>query len=340
MRKLASIRKIHKISPIANSDNLELAHIDGWQVVVKKNEFNVGSLGVYFEIDSSIKPEPKFQFLEKSCLRMHENGEKVLRIKTIKLRGALSQGLLMPLSDFQLSDDQKVEGSDLTELLGVIVFEAPMSGSFNAGLAEGRFPQFIVKTDQERLQNLTNYFKEYAVDGFEVTEKLDGTSTTIYYNEGKFGICSRNLDLKDGDNDYWNIARKYILDKTLPLLNRNLAIQGEMIGIGIQGNKYKLTDKQFYVFDIYDIDTRRHLTPQERMELMASHFIDLKHVPIIADVYAILHCRPNIDSILEYAEGSSALNPNQTREGIVCKSCFGSVSFKVISNKFLLKEKE
>ena len=185
-------------------------------------------------------------------------------------------------------------------------------------------------------QNLKKEFESYKDYKWEVTEKLDGSSCTMYYKDGEFGVCSRNLDLKyDENNTFWKMAIAYDVEEKLKNFSRNIAIQGEVIGEGIQGNPYVIKGQKFFVFDVYDIDEGEYLDAQTREEVVA--ILDLKHVP----VFGILNKIPvdfTIDTILELAEGKSELNPNTEREGLVYK-CYHNpyISFKAISNRFLIK---
>lgn len=328
MRKLATIRKIADIQPIEGADAIECAQVDGWKVVVKKGEFQVGQLATYFEIDSWI-PEPVAPFLCKD--KREFNGIPGARLRTIKLRGQISQGLLLPAAN------DANEGDDVTDALGIQKYEAPIPAQL-AGRVRGNFPSFIPKTDQERIQNLGAELEEWQAHDltWEVTEKLDGSSMTAYLYQGEFGVCSRNLDLKeDENNSFWKAARANDLEAKLRAIGRNLALQGELIGEGIQKNPYALKGQQFYLFDIYDIDAGRYLSPTERRELNNTA-LNLYHCPVL-DV-----CR--LDGVtqamlLTDAEGKSQFNPQAEREGIVYKCDERELSFKAISNKFLLAEK-
>jgi RNA ligase (TIGR02306 family) len=326
MRKLATIRKILDIHPIPGADAIECVTVDGWKVVAKKGEFQIGQLAIYFEIDSWI-PEPVAPFLCKD--KREFNGVPGARLRTIKLRGQISQGLLLP------AHEGANEGDDLTEALGIQKYEAPVSVQL-AGVVRGNFPSFIPKTDQERIQNLRGDLARWSLDGgeWEVTEKLDGSSMTAYLFQEEFGVCSRNLDLKDDPaNSFWRAAHANGLESVLRASGRNLALQGELIGPGIQGNPYALTEHQFRLFDIYDIDAGRYLTPSERHAFVAEN--KLPHAPVIG--YQDLKWA-TIDDLLGSAEGKSTLHPVE-REGLVFKCVSTETSFKAISNKFLLKER-
>lgn len=366
-RKLASIQKIAKLTPIDGADKIEVAHILGWKVVVQKGLHKEGDLVVYFEIDSLLPELPEFEFLRKNCYvseKTSVNGAG-FRLKTIKLRGQISQGLIIPireLKDYLVADpgnpynDHRPEttflleeGADVTEDLGVKKFERPIPANL-AGRIRGNFPSFIPKTDQERIQNFFgDFWKKYKDHDWEVSLKLDGSSMTVYYYalEDRFGVCSRNLDLTETeDNAFWATARKLNLESIMRdmssyglKLNGNpysFALQGELIGPGVQGNREQLTELQFHIFDIYDIEEGVYLNSIER-EGFVAHY-GLKHVP----VYEIAKMGyDSADGFLELAEfgydnGKSLNNP--VREGLVFKSIQDpSVSFKAISQKYLIE---
>jgi RNA ligase (TIGR02306 family) len=328
-RKLATIRKIGDIKPIKNADAIELAFVDGWQVVIKKNEFAIGDLAVYFEIDSWI-PHTLAPFLSKGKDPRKFNGVPGERLRTVKLRGQLSQGLLIPIP----ADFKAVEGTDCTEAFSIQKWERPIPAQL-AGLAKGNFPSLVPKTDQERIQNLAREFENLKEHTWSVTEKLDGSSCTFYLDtDGEFHVCSRNLDLKETEtNAYWRLARK--LDIEILMRRAGLigfAIQGEMIGEGIQGNQYNV-DLDFYVYDIYDTNKASYQLPH--IVDVSCSILGLKTVPVLDPQYDLEDT--NIPLLLYIAEGKSQLNGSE-REGLVFKSNQShNLSFKVISNKWLLK---
>jgi RNA ligase (TIGR02306 family) len=227
---------------------------------------------------------------------------------------------------------------DVTEVLGIKKWERPMNAQL-AGMARGNFPSQIPKTDQERVQNLVGEIRA-AFDiksEFEITEKLEGSSMTVYLIDGVFGVCSRNLDLKETEgNAFWATARELDIERKMrEIPDGDWAIQGELIGPGIQGNIYNLSKPEFHVFDVYNIKTGEYLKPVYRRELIQR--MGLTHVPVIAidkDLGV-----GTVDDILTWAEDKSRLNPNQEREGIVFKQVNGGMTFKAISNRYLLGEK-
>ena len=343
MRKMATIRKIDALRPIPGADAIECAIVGGWTCVVKKGEYTAGDLAVYCEIDSFI-PTAIAPFLTKpGHYAKTFEGVEGERLRTVKLRGQLSQGLLLPFTakmaiDIGAGPGAKFtdyEGTDVSEVLGITKYEAPIPAEL-AGEVKGMFPSVIPKTDQERIQNLSVELEQWRTEQltWEVTEKLDGSSMTVYVIDGDVGVCSRNLDLKHNiDNSLWRAAYKHELPAKLSNIGRNIAVQGELIGNGIQGNKYQMRDQDFYVYDIYDIDAGRYFTPAERQAFVTEY--KLNHCPVLNSAFVLEH---DMDMLLNAAIGKSVMGTvGCEREGLVYKCNQKQVSFKAISNKFLLK---
>jgi RNA ligase (TIGR02306 family) len=341
MRKMATIRKIDALRPIEGADAIECAIVGGWTCVVKKGEYTAGDLAVYCEIDSFI-PTAIAPFLTKpGHYAKTFEGVEGERLRTMKLRGQLSQGLLLPynvlgglvdLVDFAYP----TEGEDVSELLGITKYEAPIPAAL-AGEVKGMFPSVIPKTDQERIQNLSVELEEWKSQGlsWEVTEKLDGSSMTVYIIDGEIGVCSRNLDLKrNPDNSLWRAAIKHKLEEKLEGYG-NIAIQGELVGNGIQGNMYKMRDQDFYVYDVYDIDAGRYFTPADRKTFVQA--LDLLHCPVFKSDWMLT--TESVADLLHRAEGKSVMGDinGPEQEGLVYKCNEKQLSFKAISNKFLMK---
>lgn len=361
-RKLATIRRITELKPIEGADKIELAIVDGWQSVVKKGEYKVGDLVCYLEVDSWV-PHDIAPFLTKSgnYPKVYQ-GVEGQRLKTVKLKGELSQGLILNPNDLfmvgfvidnvedyidgycenpddtwdgtvHLMDMQ--EGMNITTELGILKWEKEIPANL-AGIQRGSFPTLVPKTDQERVQNLTKKLEKYAKEHvWEVTEKLDGSSCTFYLDkDGEFHVCSRNVDLKETeDNSFWKVARKYDIENSMRNAGMTgFAIQGELVGPGIQGNQYDLTDVDFYVFDMYNTHDNTYAPSYYRISIAEK--MNLKHSPVLSLQYKI---EENIDDLLRMAEGTSAINQSD-REGLVFKSIFDpAISFKIISNSWLLK---
>lgn len=343
MRKLASIRKISAIMPIEGASAIELATVDGWKIVIKKGDFAVGDLAVYCEIDSWI-PHELAPFLSKGQEPRVYGGVKGERLRTVRLRGQLSQGLLLPLAVAKNGLVPLEEGDDVTSALGIQKWEVVIPAQL-AGSVKGTFPSFIRKTDQERCQNL---LKEIFIDRpgleYEVTVKLDGSSCTIYHRDGEVGVCSRNLELKiseeNSGNSLVSMLYKYHLDDGLAKIGRNIALQGEIMGPGIQGNREALKECELFIYDIFDIDTGKYLGAAERVALLAQisadSGVEIKHAPVLHASATLEDLGiSSIDDLLTAAEGPSLVH--SIREGLVFKSTNGQFSFKAISNKFLLK---
>ncbi len=365
-RKLASIQRVAEVAPIPEADAIEKVRVNGWWVVAKKGEFKVGDFCVYFEVDSVLPVDEKYEFLRKSCY-VKKDWVEGFRLRTVKLRGQLSQGLVVPVPEF---DGMKYllpagegmahagnmvgvkVGDDVTELLGVVKWDPPVPAELN-GLAVGNFPSFIPKTDQERLQNIYHAARaEHAEEPFEVTLKLDGTSCTVYWNNGKLGVCSRNLELliapETANNTMVQVAEK--LRPALHGYTRNIAVQGELMGPGIQGNREKLQAPVFFVFDIVDLDTGHKLIPAERhavcgaLGISVGHLafkdsgLCLEHVPVVSRWLRAFAEHKTMEAFLAASDIPSL--QASVAEGLVYKSMLnGNISFKVINNKFLLQEK-
>lgn len=337
MRNLVSIRTVTAIRAIEGADKIEVAQVDGWQCVVKKGELHEGGTCLYFEVDSFLPAtDERFAFLAGRGLQTNADGSKGYRLKTIRLRGQLSQGLAMPLDGFV-----ELEGmpEDIAATLGVTKFERPLPTQL-AGQAKGLFPAFLNKTDQERIQNMPWILED---EGYwEATQKLDGSSMSVFWNNGQFGVCSRNLELKETEgNTFWQVANRHNLREKLESLSLNICLQGELIGPGIQGNSHGMTEADFYIFDIFLIDEQTYASPSLRHRLSRmDELSDINLVPLV-DYKIKLNEFQGLEHILSYAEEiDDCLNrKNPAPEGVVFKRHGGNKSFKVISNKHLLREK-
>jgi RNA ligase (TIGR02306 family) len=342
MRKMASIQKILDIQPIPGADAIEVATVNGWKVVIKKGEFGVGDLVIYCEVDSWI-PHSLAPFLSKGQFPRVYDGIEGERLKTVKLRGQISQGLILPVTacnvDVAYEDYAFYEGLDVSGLLGIVKYEPPVSAQL-AGISLGAFPSQVPKTDEERLQNLTTEWPVLSTYFYEVTEKLEGSSMTVGLVNDEFVVCSRNLNLKEVEgNTLWMLARKYDIENLMrkAVVMNNLVFQGEVIGEGIQSNHYGIKGQDFYVFSMYSITKGRYLNPNERGNFCCA--LGLKQVPVIAytaNPYDTLGLK-SVEDMLGFADGQSTLNPKVLREGLVFKRIDGQEHFKCVSNKYLLK---
>jgi RNA ligase (TIGR02306 family) len=336
-RKLASIQVIKELSPINGADAILCAKVLGWECVVKKSEFAVGDKCVYFEIDSVLPIASWNDHLRREA-------DKKLRVKTIRLRGQLSQGLALPLSILPAGEYEV--GMDVTALVGVEKYE-PVVPAHLSGMVKGNFPTFLNKTDEVRLQSEPNVLSEAISKGLMLvgTLKMDGTSFTAYRRDADFGVCSRNLDLKEtADNAHWRMARKLNLENILRSEGSNLCIQGEMVGPGIQANRMGLKETDLYLFNLFDIDAGKYLSYHQLCQFAAKH--NLKIVKKVQQIDLSMES-PSVKDLLDISNELNYDN-NTPAEGIVWRSACEThsdvlksrLSFKTISNRFLEKYKE
>jgi hypothetical protein len=358
MRKLASIQKIVKLEPIIGADKIEKATVLGWELVVKKSEFKEQDMCVYCEVDSVLPEKSEFEFLR----------ERKFRIKTIKLKGQVSQGICFPLSI--LPKGKYIEDMDVTDIIGIIKYETPTernerkqqeikAGKIKRFLmryswfrrfvfkpSKADFPKFITKTDEDRIQLFPHICEEHKETVFQVTEKLDGQSATYFVvRQSKkwfefwkelyiFGVCSRNFYLlKEGKSTWWTIAKeKNIKNKLLSKIKDTdleyLVIQGEIIGTGIQGNKYSRVGLDFYVFNTFD-----NRKTYDNLELKFLWDGVFRLVPLLDEEFNI---KATIHENVDYAKGKSTLI-DTLREGVVVRNYEKGISFKIINPDFLLK---
>lgn len=337
-RKLATIEKIVDILPIEGADRICLYKVKGWGVVDTIGKYSIGDLVIYCEPDSWV-PNSIAPFLSGKNEPREYEGIKGERLKSIRLRKTLSQGLILPMeTPMKMEYDDYVNlqiGDDVTEALGIIKWEAPIPACLS-GTMKGGFPSWGKKTDQERCQNLVTEIKEYYENGveFEISIKLDGASMSVGHNNGEFVICSRNLSLEldQSNNTFVDVAKKLNI---LNCVNQfgNIMISGELCGPSIQKNPENLKTHEFFVFDVWDVDRQQYLPSEDRISITSS--LGLQHVPIIHECITLKALGlSTVDHILKFAEGPS-LNAKH-REGVVFKSKCGTFSFKAISNKYLL----
>jgi RNA ligase (TIGR02306 family) len=345
MRKLASIRKIAAVEPIVDADAIEVATVDGWKVVVKKGEYNAGDVAIYLEIDSWV-PNELAPFLSKGREPREYNGVVGERLTTVKLRGQISQGLLLPLSVLKdmITDylpggyvqigDEKIRlwevSTNVTEILGIQKWEPEIPAQL-AGQVAGVFPTRLApKTDQERIQNCFEEIEAREGATYEVTMKLDGTSCSILRHEGELRVCGRNYELKINEENATNTLVRMALEVG-DKIPEGFVFQGEVMGPGVQGNREGFKEHQFFVFDIFNIEDQAYLNPHARR--LECEQRGIQHVPVFEMAAA---APTSVEEGLTLAEGPS-IN-HSIREGLVWKCNEDpTFSFKTISNKFLLK---
>lgn len=360
-RALAHIEKIDWIKPIEGKDRIALAGVLGWTVIVQKSDYEVGQKCVFCEIDSVFPEKPEFEFLRS----------KKFRIKTMKMSGVLSQGICFPLSI--LPDGNYEIGVDVTDIIGITQYEPTMDKEETSDTENEKtvrkypkflmrwawfrklvlpkkqskgFPSFISKTDETRIQNAPFYLEMDC--NYVATEKVDGQSGsfTLQRIKGKhfwnrdtydFAVCSRNLrKWKKDTSSFWSVAEKYNIEQILHQLigdNEWVAIQGECVASNVQGNKYKVTEPDLYVFNL--IYPSGRVGSVEAKKIVGEY--GLKFVPIIDESVNLKGM--SVADVLKYATGKSQLY-DTLREGIVFRSLDGKQSFKAVSPEFLIKHGE
>jgi RNA ligase (TIGR02306 family) len=335
-RQLATIQVIESLRECPKeSEKVVIARMEGlaWNVVVKRDDFKPGDKCVYFEVDSILpKHEPWAEFMES----------RKYRVATMKMRGVVSQGLILPTSIIpeEYGKDFQRQGIEVTEILAVRKYEPPMPKSLDAA---GNFPGLLVPvTDEIRLQAIPKILEELRAVPFYISTKCDGMSGTFLRHDGEFMVCSRKMQLKPGNNVWWNVAEQYKLEEKIP---EGFAVQGEVCGPGIQSNHLGLPAVDLFVFNVYNIKEQQFLSFKKFTQFCAKH--GLKTVPIVS-VHQTDEERGSfeytVDEFIALADGVYETN-GRSREGIVVRPLKEAVSltlesrfsFKVISNKFLLK---
>lgn len=372
-RKLASVQKIKAIKPIEGADKIEIVQVLNWNCVAKKGEYQVGDKVIYFEIDSLLPDIPMLEWLKGSSWSQKLNKYK---ISTHRFRGQISQGLVMPISDFpklleqtiQLTDptayvagavglEYLEEGMDLTETLNIEKYEPPVS---NGPLGDTISHEWYVpKTDEERIQVCAeNVLPEYInadPDDWYASIKLDGCSCTAGLFSDAFLIGGRNQWYKD-ENMYTTTVKKYgdlqkKLEEYKAVNGIYVVFQGELCGPGIQSNRLGLSEKEWFIFNVFvsktgEMDSYTKCDTLRMMRLCEE--FGLKTVPIISndkkfDFKITTDIDKTVENLLKYVDeikyrdyfGDAA--PSQIAEGVVFRKYDMTNSFKVVSNKYLLK---
>lgn len=297
------IGKVIGKQSIEHADKIEsLSVVAGkggkWLGIAQKGQFNIGGTCHVYLADSILPQTPEFAFMEKYHYR----------VRMVKLKGVASEVLIMP---------QIIEGSvgdDITEKAGVIKYFKPIPSSM-AGIAFGAFPPFIPRTDEPNFQTVPDMVTALQGKKFYSTIKADGASVTIYYKNGHFGCCSRNLELKETENNaIWKLARQYDIETKLKEQHINVALQFEIIGIGIQKNPMGLNRVDLQLFNVYSIDAQKYLC-----SCLVKKWSTSIGVPMV-DILDWDECFEfeTEDALRQYAEGVYPISKQQ-REGVVIR---------------------
>lgn len=368
---LASVQRIVSLTPIAGADNIECARVLGWDVVVKKGEFNVGDLCCYIQIDCVVPETPEFEFLRV----------RNFRVRTIKLRKQISQGLITPLrcppycpsseATWGITWRQFKEGDDLTEILRVVKYEKPNTNPrryekppvpkvwykkwwyiFKYNWLYPHFPRFRPKsrspfpkhlvciTDEERIQNMPNILEQYKGKTFVASYKLDGSSITIIHSrsvgKSKYRICSRNFELHGKNNDWYKVFFQTKFEDEIQKLvtyfrTDHIIVQGEAIG-SFNGNHHRLKSNQIRLFNIV-VDGKRI---KQHIFMAVCNELNIPHCP----EHATVELNHSLEEILKFSEIKDIINPEVESEGLVWRCVDDNFSFKVINNRYLLNSND
>ena len=347
MRKLASIQRIYQIDPIEGADRIELAHVLGWQCVVNKGQFKPMDLAVYFEIDSFLPIRKEFEFMRSSSYKKNDFMGEGFKLKTMKFRGQVSQGLLLPVNIFPEIPEDVELGQDVTELLGIRKWEIEERAT-TGGTVIGELPQDVPHTDETRIQAEPDLIQDFAGLDYYISTKMDGSSHSISLDPNGFHVTGHNYEYKDDDSssfyklikerDIRSKLENYCKDHNISIMT----IQGEFCAPGIQKNRLKLKKPEWYVFTVRIEGNRVGL---EKM-LEVCKELDLLSVPIEEVNQDLPSKYPTVEDLLARADGEY---PNGgKKEGIVirpvepiyCPRINALLSMKVVNNKYLLKNEE
>lgn len=347
MRKLASIQRVWNVEPIEGADRIELAHVLGWQCVVNRGQFSPMDLGVYFEIDSFLPVRPEFEFLRSSSYKKTDVMGDGFRLKTMRFKGQISQGLLLPLSDFPELPQDIALGTDVSQLLGVRKFEIEERVT-TGGTVIGPLPYDVPHTDETRVQAEPSLIDEFAKLPYYISTKMDGSSHSVSLDENGFHVTGHNYEYKDDDSSAFyrfvkanglpEKVRAYVEEHGL----KTLTIQGEFCAPGIQRNRLKLQRPAWYVFTVR-VDGKR-VSVADMCNVCKT--LRLETVPVEECGYDLPSKYPTVEALLERADGDY---PNGgKKEGIVVRptepvyspTISASLSMKVINNSYLLKQKD
>ncbi len=348
MRHLASIQKIWKIEPIEGADRIELAHVLGWQCVVNKGQFKPGDNAVYFEIDSFLPVRPEFEFLRSSSYRKTDIMGEGFKLKTMRFKGQISQGLLLPINVFAEIPENTPLGTDVSQVLGVRKWEIEERATTGGNIL-GELPYDVPHTDETRVQAEPELINEFAGLPYYITTKMDGSSHSISFDENGFHVTGHNYEYKDdGSCAFYKLVHEMDLKEKMEGYIKDhpdiktLTIQGEFCAPGIQKNRLKLVKPEWYVFTVRVNGERVGLYKMRQI----CEALGVNMVPVEETGTDLPSKYPTVERLLERADGDY---PNGgKKEGIVirplepvyCKRISGSLSMKVVNNKYLLKTED
>ena len=346
MRKLASIQRVWDIQPIEGADRIELIRVEGWQCVANKGQFQKGELCVYFEIDSFLPIIPEFEFLRASSYKKTDIMGEGFKLRSMKFKGQISQGLALPLKTFPEIEFMPL-GTDVTEIIGVKKWEIEERAT-TGGTVIGELPHDVPHSDEIRIQNFTEFTEAFAGLEYYISTKMDGSSHSLSLDENGFHVCGHNYEYKDdGSSSFYEFIKKMQYENSMRHVFEayglnTLTVQGEFCAPGIQKNPLRLTKPEWYVFTIRENGKRVGL---RRMQEFCEA-LGMPTVPIEEIDNDLPSKYPTVEAMLERADGNYSTGGR--KEGIVVRPTEpvyneiigGPLSMKVVSNKYLLKQTE
>lgn len=280
---VASIEKVIRLDSIEQADKLELATVKGWKVVVKKGTVSVGDLVVFIPIDTIVNiQKPHFSFLKDE------------RIRTMRIRGVFSQGLILPSTSLEKEIRDAMEwtesnSSNVADVIGVKKFEKEQPQQHQQHTVPSYVPfplDVIPRTNEDNLQSSPQSVEEIINKEIYITKKLDGSSMTLLWRDERFTVCSRNIVVYDidGDNEIVRLQHDMVTfvllhDWRSSFRGKHLGIQGEFCGPKINANRMQLTENIFYVFNLYCLETNKLFTKTDTAHLCEHH--GFQTVPIL-----------------------------------------------------------
>lgn len=322
---IVEITEITAISRHPNADNLDIAKVKGWECIVKKDAFKAGDKCIYVPIDAVLPMKLSDNWGVTDYLH---NG----RVRTVKLRGVFSQGLVIPISLLP-SGASTLNGTDIKKTLGITKYEAPMPMRM-LGETAPEHPFFYKYTDIENLLNFPNIL--YEKEAVVISEKIHGTNFRAGCINGDFMVGTKNVRRKESENPdiYWQIGRMFNLPTITKTIMGNVILYGEIYGKGIQKLWYGEPRPTVRFFDV-------SINGKFLDFFDFTEFCMKYHLPV-APTIAIN--TPWKESLKEFANKNSTI-ATHIREGIVIKPMkerydahIGRVIFKHINKDYLLKD--
>ena len=351
MHDLSVISTIKSIKPIEGKDRIVLANVENYNVIVNKEDFKVGDKCIYIFYDSFLPVRDEFEFLRARAFSSRFGGG--FRIRPLKLGGVISEGLVLPLSILPEDKQNLKVGTVLDDILGIRNWEELVEEEENTSTAKAppkwymkfKFVRKLIgkwhsrqkkaytypcpKSDEENIEKIWDKVKD-SKELFYRSTKLEGQAATFIIRKKKLYCFSHNNYVESGN--WKNVAIKYDMKKTLPLVNKyfktEVAIQGEICGPGIQKNIYQFKDLQFFLYGAYDAKTGRRMNIDELHEIAK-----IMNIPEVTYLES-KHILGSIDEMLDDCIIKTDNAPYPYEEGVVWRTYDGSIHFKCKSRPY------